>query len=74
MKAFWFTGIVVFPKARLNFKGYPSTPVKTIVEVPSYLRSIKGRDDFSSDNIQRITDLIIDSSRKTDLIESGFFY
>jgi hypothetical protein len=67
----WVTGIVVFPRAKLKLNRYPSTPVKTIDELPTFLKSIESKNPFTIDEINRIVDLIIESSKKSDLKESG---
>jgi hypothetical protein len=67
----WVTGMVVFPKAKLKFNGYTSAPVKTMDEVLTFLKSIEGKNVYSTDEINKIVDLIIDSSSKSDANESG---
>ncbi|MGD0804561.1 MAG: nuclease-related domain-containing protein [Candidatus Bathyarchaeia archaeon] len=65
-------GLVVFPNAKLSFKGKPSIHVMNIAEVPSYLSGIKGGNEYSEDSILKIAKMIMESSRKSDYDEGGF--
>jgi len=67
----WVTGMVVFPQAKLKFNGTPSTPVKIIDEVLSFIKNNEGKRLFSIGEINKIVDLMVDSSKKSDLKQGG---